>query len=86
MQLKRELLAAEFNEVSGKGLIDADELQRALISWVESLVAQLSTGPSASIKYGDGPVKAISNFDVEDASLLLNKLNGATGGGSGGEG
>ena len=86
MQLKRELLAAEFNEVSGKGLIDADELQRALISWVESLVAQLSTGPSASIKYGDGPVRAISFFDVEDASLLLNKLNGATGGGSGGEG
>jgi len=86
IQLKRELLAAEFNEVSGKGLIEADELQRALISWAESLVAQLSTGPSASIKYGDGPVRVLSSFDVDDASLLLNKLNGATGGGSGGEG
>jgi hypothetical protein len=86
MQLKRELLAAEFNEVSGKGLIDADELQRALLSWVESIVAQLSAGPSASIRYDDGPLRAVSSFDVEDARLLLNKLNGATGGGSGGEG
>jgi hypothetical protein len=86
MQLKRELLAAEFNEVSDKGLVGADDLQRALLSWAESLVAQLSAGPSASSRYGDGPVRVISKFDVEDATLLLNKLNGATGGGSGGEG
>lgn len=90
IQLKKELLAAELNEVSGKGLIGADGLQLAILSWAESLVAQYSV--SATISKGmDQPQLTRGSGDtqkLDDATLLLELLNGsaATGGGAGGEG
>ena len=87
--MKRELLAAEFNEVSGKGLIGADELQRAIIAWAESLVAQSAVTVSSG-RTGDDPALAGSRYTtkVGEAEFLLELLNGsaATGGGAGGEG
>jgi hypothetical protein len=89
IQLKRELLAAEFNEVSGKGLIGADDLQRAIIAWAESLVAQFAVTVSSG-KTVDEPSLAGSRYTtkVGEAEFLLELLNGstATGGGAGGEG
>ena len=88
-QLLKELLAAEFNEVSGKGLVGEDALQSVLLAWVESLIAQATSGPSAvADRDGDGPQLAPSGDSYRDALDLLQRLNdGATGGGgSGGEG
>jgi hypothetical protein len=88
-QLTKELLAAEFNEVSGKGIVGEEELQSVLLAWVESLIAQSSSaGPAAAATKGDDrPQRAIPTTSIEDALGLLKGINGATGGGgSGGEG
>jgi len=87
--LKRELLTAEFNHVSGKGLGDP-ALQAALLKWVEALVVEAGSslaGTSSTLKQGDAPAAAAGNHaGVRDALNMLLLLNGATGGGSGGGG
>ena len=90
-QLLRELLAAEFNEVSGKGLVDAPELQSVMLSWAESVAivaspdvpqtAPLTSGNSDRILLGS-PI----GDRVGDAVNFLSKVNGSTAGGSGGGG
>jgi hypothetical protein len=89
-QLRRELLATEFNQVAGKGLIDADGVQLAIISWAESLVAQASE-PVSTSKDGNILQRARGSGDnqkLDGATILLGLVNGAdaTGGGAGGEG
>lgn len=89
-RLIKELLAAEFNEVSGKGLVDEAALQSVLLAWVESLIAQSSSSGTAAAAPRDGGIlqRAISPSSVEDALGVLRGLNGGAtgGGGSGGEG
>ena len=89
-QLLKQLLAAELNEVSGKGLVDAAELQSVLLAWVESLITQSSTaGPSAAApRGGGGPQRARPTVTIDGAIDLLKGMNGSAtgGGGSGGEG
>lgn len=89
-QLLKELLAAELNEVSGKGLVDEAELQSVLLAWVESLIAQSASSAPAAAAGRDGlggPQRVDPSADIGDALDLLKLLNGATGGGgSGGEG
>jgi len=90
-QLLKQLLAAELNEVSGKGLVDAAALQSVLLAWVESLIAQSSSsGPSAAASRDDdgGPQRAIPTVTIDGAIDLLRGMNGSAtgGGGSGGEG
>ena len=85
--LLKELLAAELNEVSGKGLVDAAALQSILLAWVESVIVAASASPPLTSQYSDrvllgGPI----DDRVVDAINLLIKLNGTTGGGSGGGG
>jgi hypothetical protein len=87
LQLLRELLAAEFNEVSGKGLVDAPELQRVMLAWAELIayeaapVAPLTSSSSDHILLGGG-----IDDRVSDAVDFLIRLNGSTGGGAGGGG
>jgi len=88
-QLTRELLTAEFNEVSGKGLVGEDELQRALLAWAEAVVAE--AGASAVVQSNssraDRPQAAAgTTTGVRDALNVLILLNGATAGGGGGGG
>ncbi len=86
--LLKELLAAEFNEVSSKGLVQAPELQSVLLAWAESVaVAASSTVPLTSIN-PDRPTFGGIPIDQRVANTidLLTELNGSTGGGSGGGG
>jgi serine-aspartate repeat-containing protein C/D/E len=91
-ELLSELLAAEFNEVSGKGLVGGESLQSVLLSWAESVAAQYIAGTQSTTVPGKdaGPGLAgggTATPAVDDAVELLKTLNGATGGGgSGGEG
>jgi len=92
-QLLTQLLAAELNHVSGKGLVGAVELQRVMLAWVESLLAQpASSGAAATAAPvgGIGPRRAVigdRETSIKDAVEFLEVLNGATGGGgAGGEG
>ena len=85
-ELIRELLVAEFNHVSGKG-IDPD-LQTVLLKWAEAVVVEAGGfGPSGASK-GNGlrAAAAAGEEGVKDALRILLLLNGATGGGSGGGG
>ena len=80
--LYRELLATEFNEVSGRGLIGDEALQDVLISWGEALLAENQAGAGA----GAGPsddirVSVTSQNDVAIAGDIFGLLN--TGGGGG---
>ena len=80
--LYRELLATEFNEVSGRGLIGDEALQEVLISWGEALLAESQAGAGA----GTGPsddirVSVTSQNEVVIAGDLFGLLN--TGGGGG---
>ena len=85
--LLRELLAAEFNEVSSKGLVEASALQSVLLAWAESVVIAASTTPPlTSPNAGRVLLGATIGDRVGDAIYLLIKLNGTTGGGSGGGG
>jgi len=89
-QLRRELLAAEFNEVSGKGLLGQTEIQHALLKWAEALIARSGAAASAQPvqSWSGGPQAATGSGLVADAVKILELLNGgsSTGGGSGGGG
>lgn len=88
LQLRKELLAAELNEVSGKGLVDAPELQSALLAWAESVVIAASSPASPTIL--NNPTRTLLGGAIDgrvvDAYNLLVNINGAIGGGSGGGG
>ena len=85
--LRQQLLAAEFNEVSGKGLVNAAALQSVLLAWVESVVVAASaTPPPAPLNSGRVLLGGPIDDRVGDAFNLLIQLNGTTGGGSGGGG
>jgi len=75
-KLVRELLAAEFNQVSGRGISGTDEaLQLLLLGWGEALVVESS---------GTAPVGASSaTSTIGDAIDVFSQLNRS--GGSGGE-
>jgi hypothetical protein len=89
-QLLRELLTAEFNEVSGKGLVDEPELQSVLLSWAESIAIAAAPVESAAPLATGGTGRTLLGFPigdrVGDAVDLLNQLNGSTAGGGGGGG
>lgn len=88
VQLKKELLIAEFNEVSGKGLVNGVALQSVLLSWAESVFAEASISTSPTLTSGARIMTASGGSlrDVQNAVDLLNNLNRSTGGGSGGGG
>ena len=86
-QLLRELLAAEFNEVSGKGLVDAPELQSVMLAWAESVAFGASSASSPTSGHLKASLLQMGPLDrVGDAIDFLTQLNGSTGGGSGGGG
>jgi hypothetical protein len=86
--LLKELLAAEFNEVSGKGLVEAPELQSVLLAWAESVAVAASSSVLQIPINSDRPPLGGVPIDerVADTIDLLIHLNGSTGGGSGGGG
>ncbi|UCF04189.1 MAG: carboxypeptidase regulatory-like domain-containing protein [bacterium] len=86
-QLLRELLAAEFNEVSGKGLVDAPELQSALLAWAESVYIDATPGTEQIPANTNAPLLGLNGDDrLGDAIGVLLRMNGNIGGGSGGGG
>jgi len=81
-QLFRELLATEFNEVSGRGLIENGELQRVLIAWGEALIYEEQVaGKAVGNGAGDEEISVSPEGDVADALEIFGLLN--TGGGGG---
>jgi hypothetical protein len=81
-QLYRELLATEFNEVSGRGLIGNGELQRVLIAWGEALIFEEQTaGKAVGGGADDHEISVDPEGDIADAVELFWLLN--TGGGGG---
>ena len=84
--LRKELLAAELNHVSGKGLVGAWELQRALLAWAESVVIAASSTVTPPASGGSIVPMGVIDTRVADAYDLILKMNGAIGGGSGGGG
>lgn len=88
-QLLRELLAAEFNEVSGKGLEGAPELQSVMISWAEAVAFSASYAASPMTGYSENERPLLGSAletRIATATDFLSRLNGNTGGGSGGGG
>ena len=86
-QLLRELLTAEFNEVSGKGLVDAPDLQSVMLSWAESVaIAASPAAPLASSNVDHPLLGGMLDDRVGEAVGFLVQLNGSTAGGSGGGG
>jgi hypothetical protein len=85
--LKKELLAAEFNEVSGKGLVEAAELQSVMISWAESVFVG-ATPVMLSTTTFDHYISLMASTEtrIPQAIDFLMNMNGSTGGGSGGGG
>ena len=84
-ELTRELLVAEFNYVSGKGIDPA--LQGVLLIWAEAVIVEAWAATSAaSVKGGLQAAGGGGDSDVTDALKMLRLMNGATGGGSGGGG
>jgi hypothetical protein len=86
-QLLRELLVAELNQVSGKGLVEDQELQDVLLAWSESVA--LEANPELNPQLGSaGRALLGQGIDerVQQAYGVLFRMNGNTGGGSGGGG
>lgn len=82
--LLKELLMAELNEVSGKGLVGVPGLQPVLLAWVESVYVEAlaATNLIADLQ----PAGGLIDDRVAGAIDLLTQLNGTTGGGGGGGG
>ncbi|MFO7654175.1 MAG: SdrD B-like domain-containing protein [Candidatus Krumholzibacteriia bacterium] len=82
-ELTQELLATEFNEVSGRGLIDDAGLQGVLIAWGEAiLVESLDAGLQKAGGAGDSDVVTLADTKTIGAAVdLFGAIN--TGGGGG---
>lgn len=83
--LRKELLACEFNTAAGRGIIGALDTQLVLISWGESLVADAT---SAVVTSATGTVTTMAGGTKNvpsDGTTLLGLINGSTGGGGGDE-
>jgi hypothetical protein len=87
-KLLTELLTAEFNHVSGKGLVGTPELQGALLAWAESVyIAAASPVSQLTLDASPAPLAGgVIDDRVLDAYNVLVHINGAIGGGSGGGG
>jgi hypothetical protein len=72
-ELLQELLATEFNEVSGRGLLSNPDLQDVLISWGESLILENSTKIDKA--------RTTDSGDITLATDMFGLIN--TGGGGG---
>jgi len=80
--LYRELLATEFNEVSGRGLIGDEALQEVLISWGEALLAESQAAAGSGADPSDGTRVSVTDAnEIRLATDLFGLLN--TGGGGG---
>jgi len=75
--LRKELLIAELNDVSGKGIVSDPDLQDALLAWGESLVAQAVT--TAAARGGDFVALAAGSYG--SAINLFSSINNTRGGG-----
>lgn len=81
-QLLKELLAAELNHVSGRGIENVNGLQEVLLGWGEALVLDNAPGLSAQ-KAPAAPAQTLNSLvTLQEATALFRVLNG--GGGSGG--
>jgi hypothetical protein len=82
--LKKQLLACEFNTVAGRGLIGAIDVQLVLVAWGESLVADAMTAAVAT--YSEiTPAVGTGSPTPSEGTTLLGLINGSTGGGGGDE-
>ncbi|MBN1163077.1 MAG: hypothetical protein JXB45_00725 [Candidatus Krumholzibacteriota bacterium] len=88
--LLKELLTAEFNHVSGRGMVEDPELQNVMLAWAEAIAAEAlaSTENSEMIQSSRDILKSNGplNTRIDKAIEFLEELNGAIGGGSGGGG
>ncbi len=87
VKLLKELLTAELNHVSGKGIVDGSDLQGVMLAWAESIAYEALTDEGLSSAYsrimlGNGDLGS----RVDQAVAFLVQLNGNIGGGSGGGG
>ncbi|UCF04188.1 MAG: hypothetical protein JSV33_09555 [bacterium] len=85
-QLLRELLAAELNHVSGRGLVENPALQEALLAWAESVYIDEALGSEQISGSTNAPLLRLNGDRLEDAIGVLLRMNGNIGGGSGGGG
>jgi hypothetical protein len=76
--LLRELLTTEFNQVSGRGLVDL-HLQLMLINWGEGVLSSNGSSSSLVLPGDDNPNSVTPPVDA--AGTIFRKANGATGGG-----
>ncbi|MBU8923020.1 MAG: hypothetical protein KOO63_14475, partial [Bacteroidales bacterium] len=91
--LVRELLAAELNHVSGRGMIEEGALQSVMLAWVEQIVYDL-WNPEINLNVGgltgdpsrDMLELGIGDPEIGEAIDFLESLNLSIGGGSGGGG
>jgi hypothetical protein len=82
--LLSELLMAELNHVSGKGLVSAPALQSVLLAWAEAVTFEASS--SMPVMSGRPMLGADLGYRIIEATNLLIQMNGSIGGGSGGGG
>lgn len=82
LKLIRELLATEFNHVSGRGLTSDFDLQLVLIGWGESLVFDIQNPESATGR--SSATSRTSGGGVEDALDVFGSINKSSGGGGAG--
>jgi hypothetical protein len=82
--LLSELLMAELNHISGKGLVDAPALQSVLLAWAEAVAFEASS--SIPVMSGRPMLGVGLDNRIMEATNLLIQMNGSIGGGSGGGG
>ncbi len=85
-KLMRELLAAEFNHVSGRGMVGAFELQGVMLAWAESVAVEASSEVETEQAVSKGLPPAAGGSLLDEAISFLVQLNMSIGGGSGGGG
>ncbi len=86
--LIRELLAAELNHVSGRGMVGNLDLQVVMLAWVEELVYDIQHPEiNQTVTTSHDMLKlSFGDIEVDEAISFLESLNCAIGGGSGGGG
>ncbi len=80
-QLLKELLAAELNHVSGRGITNVEGLQEVLIGWGEALVLDNPVGPSVQ----QAGVERLGPVSLSEATGIFRAINGGGSGGGGNE-
>lgn len=81
LELRKELLVAELNHFSGRGIIGHPELMEVLVQYGESIIVDATGSPTSAARVSGPTIARLTPGEIAGATELYRAINNARGGG-----